>query len=532
MNIFSRITFVVLLLAVGVLGQIDPQKTTPNQNMPGLQGSSQPGPQQNQRPLPEAPKPAESQQKAMPAHEHGREQMETHNPKDSTSNVSGAQEPENPNRRTGGNLPVPDLLESATVTPAKSLEEFEALALEKNPTVREAEAVVEMSEGLARQVGLWPNPSIGYQGEEIRGGDFRGGEQGAFVQQSIILGGKLRLRRNAIEEQRKADQIGVEEQKLSLRGAVQVQFYSALARLRIVEIQRTLLGIATDAATTAHQLANIGQADAPDVLQAEVEAEQAKLGFVRAQRDYIQAYRQLIAIVGDPQMPLALLKGNLENPPAIDSDGYVQNLLANSPSLKRAQQEANLAKAALARDRREAVPDLTLRAGAQQNLEIDEITRRPVGGQGFASASIQLPIFNRNQGNIQASRARVEGAHWEVERVRLQLIQAAQPLLQQYAIEKLDAERYRTQLIPRARRAYELYLNKYNSMAAAYPEVIISQRTLFQLEDSYSRTLGQLWTTALQLQNYLLADALSAPRPTGSASTQINLPANGDRGTE
>ncbi len=54
--------------------------------------------------------------------------------------------------------------------------------------------------------------------------------------------------------------------------------------------------------------------------------------------------------------------------------------------------------------------------------------------------------------------------------------------MQNYLSAKLEAERYRTALLPRARRAYELYLEKYQKMAQAYPQVIVSQRTLFELE--------------------------------------------------
>ena len=157
---------------------------------------------------------------------------------------------------------------------------------------------------------------------------------------------------------------------------------------------------------------------------------------------------------------------------------------------------------------------------------------RPVGAQGFATASIQIPVFNHNQGNVQASKYELERSQREIERVKLRLAQSAQPLLQQYATDKLQAERYRTQLIPRAQRAYELYLQKYRNMAAAYPEVIISQRTFFQLQENYAQTLGELWTSAVQLQNYLFADGLSAPRPSGSTSTQSNLATSGSGGTE
>jgi cobalt-zinc-cadmium efflux system outer membrane protein len=493
--------FLALLLGSGAFGQ-DAQ----HQSMPGMQ---------------------------MP--EHGTEQMgqmQMHSRQDITSDVVGVQEPENPNQRTGSDLAVPDLLESAKANPAKSLDDFESLALRSNPTLKQAEAIARTSAALAHQAGLWPNPSVGYQGEQIRGGSFGGGEQGAFAQQNIVLGGKLRLRRNVFEQQTKADQIGIEEQKLNVGGAVQMQFYSALAQQRIVDVRRELLGIAMDAATTTHQLANVGQADAPDVLQAELEAEQAKLGYVKAQREYIQRYAQLAAMAGDPQMPLALLKGDLESPPPVDPERYLQDLIANSPVMKRAQQEESRAQAALARDKREAVPDLSLRAGVQQNRELDPSALRPVGAQGFATATVQIPLFNRNQGNVDASKAEVERERQEVERVRLQLMEAAEPWLQQYLTSKLDAERYKTQLIPRARRAYELYLQKYRNMAAAYPEVIVSQRTLFQLEDSYARTLGELWRSVTQLQNYLLADGLSPRQSGGSATQRVNLPGAGSGGTE
>jgi len=93
-------------------------------------------------------------------------------------------------------------------------------------------------------------------------------------------------------------------------------------------------------------------------------------------------------------------------------------------------------------------------------------------------------------------------------------------------------ERYSTQLIPRARRAYELYLQKYRNMAAAYPQVIVSQRTLFQLEASYARALGELWISAVQLQKYVLANGLTAPISSGSTSTESNLPTSGTGGTQ
>ena len=489
-----------------------PNKT--DQSMPGMQ-------------MPRNAKPNSQSQQATPEKQQGMPNMEMRTVEKTPSHVEDLQEPENADQKTGANLPVPNLLADVKTDPTKKLDDFVELAQQNNPTLKQAQALVRTSAGLARQAGLWPNPSVGYQGEQIRGGSYGGGEQGGFIQQTIVLGGKRGLRRDVFEQERKVNEIGVEEQKLNVGGAVRIQFYRARAQLRTVEIRGRLLQASIDAAATAHQLANVGQADAPDILQAEVEAEQAKLDYSVAQRQYIQAYHQLAALVGQPEMPLSLLEGDLDNPPEISADQATHSILQNSPSIRRAQQEATRAEAALKRDKRESFPDLSLRVGEQQNLEHDPATMRPVGAQSFATAGIQIPIFNRNQGNIAAARADLERNREEVKRIKFNLAQTAEPLIQQYLTNKLQAERYRTQMIPRAQRAYELYLQKYKNMAAAYPEVIISQRTLFQLQENYVQTLSELWSTAVQLQNFLLVDGLSSPQIRNSINTEINLPTGG-----
>jgi len=49
---------------------------------------------------------------------------------------------------------------------------------------------------------------------------------------------------------------------------VQQAFYHALATQQTVAVRRQMVQLAGDSVETAHQLANLGQADAPDVLQA------------------------------------------------------------------------------------------------------------------------------------------------------------------------------------------------------------------------------------------------------------------------
>jgi cobalt-zinc-cadmium efflux system outer membrane protein len=394
-----------------------------------------------------------------------------------------------------------------------------------NPTLKQASAFVQQSAGQAKQAGLYPNPSVGYQGEEIRGGSFRGGKQGAFVQQTLVLGGKLGRRRNVFEQQRREDEIGVSEQRYRVISDVSQQFYATLAAQQVVNVQRRLLSLAMDAVTTAHQLANIGQADAPDVLQAEVEAEQAKVDYTTAQRTFLQTFRALAALSGKPDLPASPLRGELEHPPQIDAEQMLDQIVRDSPSVKRAQQDVVRAQAQLSSAKREPVPDLQIQAGAQNNFEpISDYGITPVGVHAFVTAGVTLPIFNRNQGNVAAAHAEITRAEAEIKRVQLSLRQDTQPLIQQYLAGQVQAERYKSEMIPRAERAYRLYLAKYQQMGAAYPQVLVSQRTLFQLQISYIHALEDLWKNAIALQNYNLTSGLSAPMSSGDYSSTSNLP--------
>ncbi|HJT71219.1 MAG TPA: TolC family protein [Terriglobales bacterium] len=439
----------------------------------------------------------------------------------------------NPAQVTGAGpqTPAPDLLKDVAKKPAMQLSQFEQFALATNPTLQQANALVRQSAGQARQIGLLPNPSVGYQGEQIRGGSYRGGEQGAFLQQTFVLGGKLGLRRNVFEQQRKEDEIGATEQRYRVLSDVQQSYYITLAAQELVHVRQRLLGLAMDAVETVHQLANVGQADAPDVLQAEVEAEQAKVDYTTAQRTFIQEFRTLAALVGKPELPLSPLAGNLENPPAINPEQIVNQIVQESPSVKRAQQDIAHAEAEIKSAKRESIPDLTVRAGVEQNFEpINEISTTPVGLQSFVTAGVTLPLFNRNQGNVRAAEADRERAKAEVTRVELSLRQSTQPLLQGYLSELAQANRYKNEMIPRATRAYQLYLVKYQQMGAAYPQVIVSQRTLFQLQAGYITVLQNVWSNAIALQNYTLSGGLNPAMPSGSMSTTLNLPSSGAGG--
>ncbi len=407
-----------------------------------------------------------------------------------------------------------------------TLEELQQIALQNNPTFRQSAANIQAAEGRKKQSGLYPNPTVGYQGEQIRGGSFHGGEQGFFVQQDIVMGGKLGLNRKVFDQELKQAETEAEEQKLRVVTNVRMSYVQALAAQQTLELRQSLSKLADDAVETSHQLASVGQADAPDVLESEVEAQQAQLAVAMAEQNQQRVWKAMAAVVGNPRLPLMKLEGKLEDTPPVNADELVEKIVNESPAVSIAELGVKRAEAALIRAKREPIPDLQLRGGMQQNGELLS-NGRAVGLQGFADVGVRIPIFNRNQGNIATAKADAERAKREVERVKLVLRERAASVVQNYTFSQTAVDRYKNQMIPRAQKAYEMYTKKYQEMAAAYPQVLIAQRTLMQLEVSYIAALETFATSSLSLQSYLLTDGLEAPSQPGGIDQpvrEVNIP--------
>src|SRR5437879_5180002 len=354
-----------------------------------------------------------------------------------------------------------------------TLEELQQIALQHNPTFKQSAANIQAAEGRKKQSGLYPDPTVGYQGEQIRGGSFHGGEQGFFVQQDIVLGGKLCLNRKIFDQELKQAETEAEEQKVRVVTNVRMSYTQALAAQQTLELRQNLSKLADDAVETSHQLANVGQADAPDVLESEVEAQQAQLAVTMADQNQQRVWKALAAVVGNPRLPLTRLEGKLEDTPPVNADELVEKIVNESPAVRIAELGVLRAEAALARAKREPIPDLQIRGGMQQNGELLS-NGRSVGLQGFADVGVRIPIFNRNQGNIATAKADAERARREVERVKLFLRERSASVVQDYTFSQAAVDRYKNQMIPRGKKAYEMYTKKYREMAAVYPQVLIA----------------------------------------------------------
>jgi len=419
----------------------------------------------------------------------------------------------------------PPLRDDLSDGPVVRLEELERTALERNPTVSQAEASIRVSQGRRRQAGLYPNPVVGYFGEEL---SFRAmsqtSEHGIFVEQTIPLGGKLsKAKRVFARETEQAESIA-QAQRQRVLNSVRMLYYDAMGAQRLVDLRIELGNLAREAEEITRDLYNVGQADRPDQLEIEIEVERAEIDLLRAKNDREQVWRLLGSMVGNPELRPARLAGNLEEGIAgFDQEELLNALLRDSPEIKAAQAGIERARAVLVRARAQRIPDLFVRGGVAYNNERLDRDGRKIGGEGVLEAGINVPIFNRNQGGIAAAEAELAIAERELQRLQLLLRGNFASSFREYRNAAQMAEKYRTQVIPRARTGYEMYLSNFKQMAAAYPQVLIAQRTLFQVEVEYARALIQLRQSAVGLRGFLLTGGLDAVSRPGEFTEGLKL---------
>jgi len=403
-----------------------------------------------------------------------------------------------------------------------TLEQVQKIAADSNPTLRQAEAEIRATKARQQQAGLYPNPTVGYTGDEIRGGSVGGGKQGFFLQQAVVTGGKLALSREVFGKEVKLAEIEAEEQKIRVQSAVKMAFLRVLAAQELLETRRDLAKIAQDAAETQRRLMNTGQADESEVQEAEVEAQRVRMAARMQENTLREEWRSLAAVIGQPELPLATVAGNLETDwPELNEDQAVETIAKESPAVRIADAAESRAQSVLARAKREPVPDVLIRGGLEYNNETLGSVPWAKGWEGIAELAVQIPLFNRNQGNTAAARADIDRAGQEKTRIALTLRERAASAVDQYANARLMAVEYRDEMLPRAKRAYSLMVNKYGQMLASYPRVLDTQRKLYELQVEYISALESVWTNGIALQGFLLTDGLEAPARPGEVDRPI-----------
>ena len=394
-----------------------------------------------------------------------------------------------------------------------SLSDLEAIALQRNPTLAQAAAQVRASRGAALQAGLYPNPIVGYEAEQIGAAGTPGEIQGGFVQQTIVTAGKLRLSRAKYNQEAFEAGILAMGQQLVVLNGVRTRFYEVLAVQRMTELRRELLTNSQENLRTTREMFNTGLANEADTLLAEIEVNRALIALADEENKRLALWQHLVTIIGWPDLPCASLGGDLEPATAaLDWHESLSFLLRESPEIQAARAHVAHDQIMVQRERVQPVPDIRVQASTGYNFE----TRNAVAGQ--VQLGLNVPLWDKNQGNILLARSELARSLAEVRRLELSLQQRLADVYRQYQTAVLSVKLYREANVPKAARAYAIQLDMYKKRRIAWPEVVQLQQNLFQVKSEYTDNLLQLRTSEVAITGLLMVDGLSqppSPRPGG-----------------
>lgn len=393
-----------------------------------------------------------------------------------------------------------------TVQGRLSLEDLEAIALQHNPTLAEAAAQISSFRGAALEAGLYPNPIIGYEAEQIGAEGTPGELQGGFVQQTIVTAGKLRLSRAKYSQKAYEAGIIATGQQLVVLNGVRTRFYELLAVQRMIELRRDLLRNSEENLRTTREMFNTGLANEAEVLLAEVEVNRAQIALADQENSYKALWQHLVTIIGWPELASTPLEGRLEPDSApLDWDKSLRTLLQESPEIQAARAHVVFDQIMVQRERAQPVPDIHLAASSGYNFE----TRNAVAGQ--VQIGLNVPLWDKNQGTIMQAQAELARSRAEVRRRELQLQQRLADVFRQYRTATLSTKLYREANIPKANKAYELQLEMYRQRRVAWPEIVKLQQNLYQVKSEYTHSLLELRRAEVAITGLLMMDGLSPP---------------------
>ena len=386
-------------------------------------------------------------------------------------------------------LPMTDSAE----VPAKAspeellLRDVEQQVLSQHPTVREAIAERDAARGRWLQVGLNPNVSAGYSASEI-GNDGRAGQEGAYLGQTFVRGGKLQLNRAiASYEIVMRQQDIVAAQQLVLTDA-RLAFYDLLVLQSRAEILLKLVDLTRQAEATAKQLFDARESPKTDYLQARIELNRIQLDVQTTQVALRRAQQVLATRMALNQLPAARVGGDIEHEVSgMDWQEVRDQVLATHPAVLTAMADVDRARAAVARAQAEVVPDLE----SQGTVQYDYATRYTVVG---LQAVVSVPLWNRNQGGISAAWAEVRAAQQRVDQVRFDLEAKLAQYMSEYQAAEQKVTAYRREILPLAAETQRLIAQAYRQGEVGFLSYLTAQRTFFEANLGYLDALTAYWS--------------------------------------
>ncbi|MEZ6065741.1 MAG: TolC family protein [Planctomycetaceae bacterium] len=384
-----------------------------------------------------------------------------------------------------------------------SLLELQSMALQHSPVLRQAAADVEQARGLAIQAGLHPNPIIGYEGDSL-GTAKTAGYNGVYFNQEIVTAGKLGYAKNAALMEMQAAQANLRKARITLATEVRRRYFDVLIAEERLKLQRAIAELADEVYSAQIDLVASLNAAAYEPLQLRVSAVQARNNVVEAENQLAASWRRLAAAVGVPSMSRQPVSGSVEmSIPYVDYNSAAAYVSTYHSDLSARQALIGRASHNLCRQRVEPYPNLQVYSALQH----DDTTNL----NSFAAnvqVGVEVPLFDRNQGNITAANAELVRAHQDLADTRNQLLGQLAEAHGRYSASQQIVKNYRDDILRDQVLVYRGVQERFRVWGEAgdFSEIVIAQQSLASAVDGYLSALNAQWQAAVDLAELIQAD--------------------------
>ncbi len=371
------------------------------------------------------------------------------------------------------------------------------LALDGNPTLAAARREVEAAAAQVLQGSLRPNPELSYQTEDA---------SRISRTSSVELGlpfetaGKREARVRAADLGRQVALSDLDGRALRVRAAVVAAFFDVLAAQELAVLAADSVRLAQRATDIAAKRVAAGKVSPVEETRARVAEAGVRVTQTQSDSELRNARRRLSSLWGNPTPNFSSAQGEVERLAELPPADAIEQRLATSPLLQRAQRELERRRSLVSLEQSRAVPDFMLSVGVRRSLETP-------GNLALLGVTVPLPVANRNQGNILEALRREDKARDELFATQVALVSDVQQALERVRARRDESELLRRDVLPGARSAYDAATIGFENGKFSFLEVLDAQRTLFAVKSQYLNALANFHRAQAELESLLGQDA-------------------------
>lgn len=382
-------------------------------------------------------------------------------------------------------------------------------ALAANGELAAARLEIERARARLRQAGLRPNPSVDV---EQKTGRFTGstGESEVSVGLAvpIELGGKRRRRIELARAELEASEAEVADRERRLTNEIRALYAEALAAIRELSTLEELHDLDLQTTRFVQARVNEGETAPIELNQLRVEVERLRSRRALVEGRLKSTLFRLKSLTGIGPSEILRLREDLQQPIALPSpasiDAAVEIALRSRPDLRFARLSEEVAQAGLRLARAQAVPNLTPFTKYSNSRSVFEDT--PVGELRDRDklltfgVSIEVPIFNRNQGGKDEAAVVINQAQQRREFLEAVIRAEVQSAYARYEAAQAAVTTFEQGAIPRSSENVRTIRAAYQLGAFSITDLLLEQRRLLDVQREFTEALAERYRALADLQ--------------------------------